>query len=438
MYSTIGSVDQSSLVENRGLNDVARDADRAFNAYASNPNDQKAERAQSSQQQGEWYFESRAEAAAVLLRRTAHCTGAKHFAAGGITLHVNDLVLDEGGRELPSALRLEVKLLGAVRSFDISPSSTTRGTVRLGQIVNYEIEPDVLPDQMAALPFCEFRLYATHEKSTASAVRVRVNGVAEEHAASAAAWRDDELLGTAQHDLASQSADVVNLPLRLERAASSRARGDASEPLGDLLVSVVAERSTGADHRRAEGGYGAGSCSGYGSGYGAGDADAAGSLRSAPSSRQPAWRPGGSVRHHSHAGPTLVDDSTPHPGAAAYRSLPPRPSTAASVASSRLASRPPSRGPGSIAGSRAGSLHGSRVRGAGSVVSAGGNSASARRGCVETPVGFQYKSIPTRYIAPQTFQPTDDNARCVPRAHTHQRPPTALSHRPQPTTPCTQ
>ena len=399
-YGSVHAAEAAYADYGSSKQDLARDAMRAFDEVGKEepkPRDAKP----SVQPQGEWYFSSRAEAAAALLRRTEHNTGAKHFAAGGITVHVNDLALAAGTREqLPKELRMEVTVLGTTHSFDVGTSAKVADTMRLGQIVNFEVDPQSLPSQMAAMPTCEFRLFAGRAKDAGrNAVRVRVNGAPAPPAA--ANRHDDTLLARTEHDLASQQGDVVNVPLPLDRVAKSD-KHDASEPLGSLYVSIVAERGTGSTQRRGEGGMGTASYSGYGAGYGAGSPE-----RASHPPGFPAWRPGGTVPHHARSGPTLVDDSN-LPAAAAYRALPPRPATAQSVAqsvsSSRMGSRPPSRG-GPPAPSRPGSVAGSRVRGAGSVISAGGHSAgtsaSTRRAVTETPVGFQYKSIPTRYLTPR-------------------------------------
>ena len=66
---------------------------------------------------GEWFFQSREEAAKALLRRTHHSSGSKHFAAGGITVHVNDLSLDgQVAKRLPPQLKMEVMRRGSLPS----------------------------------------------------------------------------------------------------------------------------------------------------------------------------------------------------------------------------------------------------------------------------------------------------------------------------------
>ena len=115
------------------------------------------------------YYTSRAEAAALLLRRTRHSSGAKHFGAGGITIHATDLVLSSGliSNTLPNPLRMDIVLLGhTVHSFNVDLRGARRegemgpDVLRLGQVVNYEVPPEELADQLAALPRLEFRLYA--------------------------------------------------------------------------------------------------------------------------------------------------------------------------------------------------------------------------------------------------------------------------------------
>ena len=84
------------------------------------------------------YFGSRAEAAAALLRRTRHSSGAKLFAAGCITVHVTDLVVGGGAASLRhlGPLQLEVVLLGqTVHSFPVDLSQG--GAIPLRQVVCY-------------------------------------------------------------------------------------------------------------------------------------------------------------------------------------------------------------------------------------------------------------------------------------------------------------
>ena len=382
------------------------DAERAFASYGGNSYGGMPTSTTSAAVSESSYFNSRAEAAAALLRKTWHSSGAKHFAAGGLTVHVNDVVLARGvAPTLPKPLRMEVALLGeTVHSFsvDVDPGAgqdpSKKDKVRLGQVICYEVEPQTLADQLVALPRCEFRLYAPREASHVAS-KVRVNG-GQATSGGHGMKTQEELIGMAEHDLAGQSEDLVNVPLRLERVASwlvgkgASEQHDASESLGELVVSVVAERSTGdSSQLRAEGGSGIyGSASGYGSGYGALDS----------ASRENAYTKEPKIP----STPGVVRNKLPmhYEGASAYRALP-------SPAYSR---------PGSAKGSRAGSVLGfgsSSVRGAGSVVSASGltgasgkSSSAARKGFTETPVGFQYKSIPTRYLTPQGYQPPDDDA----------------------------
>ena len=144
------------------------------------------------------YYGSRAEAAAVLLRRTRHSSGAKHFGSGGITIHASELLLAGSLIEtLPSPLRLDVLLLGqTVHSFEVELRGAMRNSsdalapamIRLGQVVNYEVDPERLADQLAALPRPEF---ASRESSMGGAAgTVSVNGAALRHSSSAR-WSAD-------------------------------------------------------------------------------------------------------------------------------------------------------------------------------------------------------------------------------------------------------
>ena len=433
------------------------------------------------------YYGSRAEAAAVLLRRTRHSSGAKHFGSGGITIHASELLLAGSLIEtLPSPLRLDVLLLGqTVHSFEVELRGAMRNSsdalapamIRLGQVVNYEVDPERLADQLAALPRLEFRLYAQSSMGGAAGT-VSVNGAAPTtpHPVHGG-LQTTELLAIGEHDLASMTEDLVNTSIRMERVASRLGHNgdyDASLGFGELITSIVAERRTAVPQpaRRAEGGGAPGSAIAYGAGYGvpagcggpgcggagcggagcgsavdgydalvagstsattratdgaapavvAATCDAAPPSSSRPSSAYAASTCGGSAFGGSAYGGSACGggggqsrasggaprfESTAH----AYRALPPS-------ASSR---------PGSVAGSRPGSARsggglsramsevsiggGSAVRGAGSMVSGvSGRQSSCgaalrRVRHVETPIGFQYKAIPSQLLTPGAFQP---------------------------------
>ncbi len=119
------------------------------------------------------FFASREEAASVLLRRTRYNTGAKHFAAGAIAVHIAEVALHGmaagGGKKskLPADMQLQVWLLGKpIHTFRVKAHQARSQTkadgdtavVTLDESVVYEVAPDLLGAQLAANPMCEFRL----------------------------------------------------------------------------------------------------------------------------------------------------------------------------------------------------------------------------------------------------------------------------------------
>ena len=331
-------------------------------------------------EQAQPFFASRADAVAALLRKTQYSSGAKHFSAGGITVHVTDLLMEKK-RSVGGALKLEVRLLGqSVHKFDIDVSKAEerhgKRLCNLGQVICFELPPRDLADRLATQPRLELRLYGRDALQRRSGQqRVVVNG------AERAAEAEEGLLAVAEHDLAAMTHDVVGAKLPLEWADRPDDDVDASTPFGELVVSVVAERR-GESGRRAEGGGVPGSLSGYGTG----DPRAL----------------------------YAADGATTTSAAAA--------ATAAAAAAIRVGggdgSRPPSRG--SAMGGGGGGFGGSQMSfhdgelggvlgGPGSVVSLGGGgggggmdalSSGSQRVFFDTPVGFQYKAIPRRFLTP--------------------------------------